>query len=63
MNACYARLQHLPRARLEELSVGIGTDDECEVVGAQVILAWLDREPDTVRVVEDDALVPFTGGL
>ena len=39
MIACYARLRDLSDELLEELSLGIGTDDECEVVAAQMILA------------------------
>ena len=40
MVACFAKVSGLPRAELERLAVGEGTDMECEVQAAQLLLYW-----------------------
>ena len=40
MVACFAKVSGLPREELERLAVGQGTEQECEVQAAQLLLHW-----------------------
>ena len=52
MNACFGNLRGKPRAELEALAQGIGTEDECTVTGAQLILAHEDREREWREIID-----------